>query len=218
MTGRARGRSRGRTRSTQAEPAPRPGAPPSKDEAPQASAAPQVARGRGRAPIQATVAPAASQPPSELSGLGEQMSAMAVSSAGEQRPRKGREDNILRVPRENSIGSYGNKIKLRANFFKVLEKSSFSGFFQYVVSYDPPIESKNLKFMLLKQHAEVLGSVRAFDGMILYLPKSLPEMETKLMSTRKSDDTSVQITIRFTNEVPFDSPTTLHLLNTIFKR
>lgn len=218
MTGRARGRSRGRARSTQAEPAPRPGAPPSKDEAPQASAPPQVARGRGRAPLQATVAPAPTQPPSELASLGEKMSAMAVGSAGEQRPRRGMEDNILKVPRENSTGAFGNSIKLRANFFKVLEKSSFAGFFQYVVSYDPPIESKNLKFMLLKEHANVLGSVRAFDGMILFLPKRLPEMETRLMSTRKNDQTSVEITIRLTNEVPFDSPTTLQLLNIIFRR
>ena len=219
MTGRARGRSRGRARSTQAESAPRPGAPPSREEAPQVSAAPQVARGRGRAPTQATVAAApVQQPTSELSGLGEQVSAMSIGSTGEQRPRREREDSILKVGRDSAKGGFGKKMRLRANFFKVLEKSSFQGFFQYMVSYDPPIESKRLKFILLKQHAEVLGSVRAFDGMILFLPKKLPELETKLMSTLKKEETSVEITIKLTNEVPFNSPTTMQILNVIFRR
>jgi len=216
MTGRARGRSRGRARSTQAEPAPRPGAPPSSEEAPQPAAAPQVARGRGRAPMQ--TAPAPSSATSELSGLGEKMSGMTVSAPGEQRPRRDKEESFLKVKRESATGTYGHGIKLRANFFKVLKKNSFKGFFQYMVAYDPPIESKNLKFMLLKDHAETLGTVRAFDGMILFLPKRLEKEETVLTSIRRRDNEPVRITIRLTNEIPFDSPTTLQVLNIIFRR
>ena len=216
MTGRARGRSRGRARSTQAEPAPRPGAPPSSEEAPQPAAAPQVARGRGRAPMQ--TAPAPSSATSELSGLGEKMSGMTVSAPGEQRPRRDKEESFLKVKRESATGTYGGRIKLRANFFKVLKKNSFKGFFQYMVAYDPPIESKNLKFMLLKDHAETLGTVRAFDGMILFLPKRLEKEETVLTSIRRRDNEPVRITIRLTNEIPFDSPTTLQVLNIIFRR
>lgn len=226
MTGRARGRSRARSRSAQAEPAARPGMPPSSGETAQA-APQQVARGRGRAPTQVAAAPQAAatpqvvKPQSELAGLSEQMSAVQVAPPGEQRPQRFVGDDSLVTKPENVtdlIGSFGAKINLRANFFKLVEKSTFSGFFQYNVSYNPPIESKNLKFMLLKQHAEVLGSVRAFDGLILFLPKRLPELETKLISTRKYDESQVEITIKLTNEVPFGSQTTLQLLNIIFRR
>ena len=222
MTGRARGRSRGRARSTQAEPATRPGAPPSREEAPQAAAPPQVARGRGRAPTQPAAAAAAAAPAKqELAHLGEQMAGMSVGAAEEQRPQRHvGDDSLVTKPKNvtDIVGAFGKNIKLFTNFFKLVGKPKFNGFFQYNVSYDPPIESKNLKFMLLKQHADVLGTVRAFDGLILFLPMKLPEVETKLMSTRKYDDSTVEVTIKFTNEVPFGSQTTLQLLNIIFRR
>ena len=226
MTGRARGRSRGRARAAQAaEPAPRPGAPPTREEAPQAAPAPQVARGRGRASAQVSAAAPPKQQ-TEVSKLGEQMSTMAVGGtaaggAAEERPQRGvTEDSLVTKPANVAeiTGSYGRQLKVRTNYFRLIQHADFQGFFQYQVKYNPPIESRNLKFMLLKDHAELLGTVRAFDGMILYLPHRLPEIETKLMSTRRSDGSSVEITIKFTNEFPFNSPTTMQLLNIIFRR
>eukprot|EP00795_Rhopilema_esculentum_P015072 gene15072-6238_t len=220
MTGRARGRSRGRARAVQAEPAPVPGAPSSLEEAPQVPTQ-KVARGRGRAPTQAP--PAATPQPSELKRLGEQVAEMKVSggASAEERPYRGGDDGGL-VTRPSNIsettGSFGRPISLKTNYFVLGTGSKFTGFFQYMVSYNPPIESRNLKFMLLKDHSELLGTVRAFDGMILYLPKKLPDLETKLMSTRRSDGSSVEITIKFTNEFPFSSPRTIQLLNIIFRR
>ena len=216
MTGRARGRSRGRSRTTAQEPAPRPGAVPSREEAPQA---PQVARGRGRAP--AAVPAAAVPPQAAASGVAQvtaQMAAVSVEKP-EQRPEMSViEQPKMPVKKASPLGSYGARLNLRTNYFKLIQKPNFSGFFQYQVTFNPHLESPKLKGSLLKDHAEILGSVRAFDGMVLYLPKKLPELETKLMSTLRRDETSVEITIKYTNQFPFKSPTTIQLMNVIFRR
>lgn len=237
MTGRARGRSRGRARAAQAaEPAPRPGAPPTREEAPQVAPAPHVARGRGRGAAQAAVAAPPPQQQADVSKLGEKMSAMAVGGAAgggaagggaagggaaEERPQRGvSEESLVTKPANVAelTGSYGRQLKVRTNYFRLIQHADFQGFFQYQVKYTPEIESRNLKFMLLKDHAELLGTVRAFDGMILYLPHQLPELETTLMSTRRSDGSSVEIKIKYTNKFPFNSPTTMQLLNILFRR
>ena len=63
-----------------------------------------------------------------------------------------------------------------SNFFR-LETASQWMLYQYHVDYSPPIESRKLKIALLVSHAELLGKVRAFDGMILYLPRRLQEQK-----------------------------------------
>ncbi len=214
MTGRARGRSRGRARAgQQQEPAPRPGAPPA-EEAPQA---PPAARGRGRAPAAAAPAPTPVQQ-QRAPDVAQVTRKMAEVTTEEQAPRgfaqlETRPSNIS-VTR----GDAGVPVQLRTNYFRLIQMPKFDGFYQYAVSFNPPIESRKLRFMLLKDHAEMLGSVRAFDGMILYLPMRLPETETRVVSVTKRDQTSVEIIIKFTNHIPFNSPTTLTLMSIIFRR
>ena len=39
----------------------------------------------------------------------------------------------------------------------------------------PVIESKNMRFQLLNEHRPIIGNTRAFDGVILYLPKKITD-------------------------------------------
>lgn len=49
-----------------------------------------------------------------------------------------------------------------------------TGLFEYHVDFDPELESIKFKKHLLREHGEILGSIRMFDGAKLYLPFALP--------------------------------------------
>ena len=90
--------------------------------------------------------------------------------------------------------------------------------YQYNVSYSPEIDNKKVRVAMINGQSELLGSPRAFDGMVLFMPRRLPETVTKVTTHRKSDDSAVEITITLTNELPPDSPSCLQLYNIIFRR
>lgn len=72
-----------------------------------------------------------------------------------------------------SSGTTGSPIQLTANFFRILSRPEWV-LYQYHVDYKPPMESRRLRSALLFQHEEALGSVRSFDGAVLFLPCRLP--------------------------------------------
>ena len=41
--------------------------------------------------------------------------------------------------------------------------------------FSPPIESRNMRFGMLKEHADLIGKTKAFDGATLFLPHRLPK-------------------------------------------
>jgi aubergine-like protein len=90
--------------------------------------------------------------------------------------------------------------------------------YQYNVSYSPEVDNKKVRVAMINGQKDLLGSPRAFDGMVLFMPKKLPDPVTKVVTHRKSDDSAVEITITLTNEVPSNSPSCLQLYNIIFKR
>jgi aubergine-like protein len=63
---------------------------------------------------------------------------------------------------------------LKGNFFKLAYDAEWR-MYQYHVDFNPPVENKKMKSALLMSHRELIGDVRAFDGMILYLPHRLPQ-------------------------------------------
>ena len=71
---------------------------------------------------------------------------------------------------------------------------------------------------MINGQGDLLGRPRAFDGMILFMPKKLPETVTKVITHRKSDNSPVEITITLTNEIPENSPLGLQVYNVIFRR
>ena len=86
------------------------------------------------------------------------------------------------------------------------------------MSYSPEVDNKRVRMAMINGQRELLGEARAFDGMVLFMPKKLPDPVTKVVTHRKSDDSAVEITITLTNEMPPDSPQCLHFYNIMFKR
>lgn len=65
-----------------------------------------------------------------------------------------------------------------ANYIPV--KCSKEGQYQYAVSFNPDVHSKNMRFKLLYAQSAVIGETRNFDGSILFLPHKLPEQVSQV--------------------------------------
>lgn len=111
-------------------------------------------------------------------------------------------------------GTAGKPTSLSCNFIPIrfVEQKVY----QYHVSFSPEIDSRKERCRLLSAHRELLGSARAFDGSILFLPKQLEGPATVLESERKTDGSKVTVTVTLTRTVPPDD--CLQLLNIIFRR
>lgn len=225
-----RGVGRGRSRGLGAPGARRPGEPAATTPT---SSQPLVGRGRGRAapslqqqlpqqppPQQPPAAPAAAaavaataQPPTK------QMEKMEIGSREKRQERGIRYSEPHTRPQHiaDKRGTSGQTVNVFSNYV-VLKNRPGGAIYQYNVSYNPPVESKGLRIGLLKDHEEsLIGKTRAFDGMILYLPKRLPKDVVEVVSQTK-DGQNITITIKLTNELSASSPICLQLLNITFRR
>ncbi|XP_051887860.1 piwi-like protein 1 [Pristis pectinata] len=217
MTGRARSRARGRARVPEASsqplaPRPMPSAVPS--TIPVSVWEPElVGRGRQRGPP---------------GGLGRKE--VEVVSAGfkelslMERGGRRRDFHDLGVNtrmamehvRESKAGVSGSVIHLITNFIRLISRPQWV-LYQYHVDYNPQMESRRLRTVLLFMHDKVLGRTRVFDGTLLFLPKKLEERVTELFSQTR-DGQNVKVTVTLTNELPPTSPTCLHFYNIVFRR
>ncbi|KAK3090400.1 hypothetical protein FSP39_011581 [Pinctada imbricata] len=111
-------------------------------------------------------------------------------------------------------GSDGRAVNLSGNYIRL--KCLNPGVYQYHVSFQPNIDSKNMRFKMMTEHVNVIGSTKAFDGAILYLPIRLKDQETKLTSKRLTDGAMITITVRLTKVVPPEQCVPLY--NIIFRR
>jgi len=71
--------------------------------------------------------------------------------------------------------------------------------YQYHVTFNPEVESRNGRFKLMKQLGSTLGPVKAFDGMILYLPIKLPDPVTVANAKREHDGVPIEVRIQLTS-------------------
>ena len=53
---------------------------------------------------------------------------------------------------------------------------------EYEVRFSPPVDSVDERHKLMRQHREVLGPTKTFDGICLYLPEKMDADETSLDS------------------------------------
>ena len=118
---------------------------------------------------------------------------------------------------DSKQGFSGCRIILMSNHL-VLKNRPGKAIYQYNVGYNPPIESKRLRFILLRDHQDsLLGNAKVFDGMVMYLPHKLPNEVTEVVS-KTNDGETIKITIKLTNELSANSPNALQLLNVLYKR
>jgi len=71
-------------------------------------------------------------------------------------------------------GTAGGSIGVLSNFFQLKQAPDFH-MFQYHVDFSPDIENKNMRQRLVKEHRELLGKARAFDGMLLFMARKLEQ-------------------------------------------
>ncbi|KAE8573998.1 Putative Argonaute 3 [Halyomorpha halys] len=114
-------------------------------------------------------------------------------------------------------GSFGREISVGVNYVK-LKVEKGKGLFQYDVQYDPPVESRSLKFGILNSVKDVIGDTKLFDGMVLYLPFKLNQKVTILKTTVAHDNSVVTVKITFTKERKLGDPEAIHLYNVLFRR
>ena len=230
-----RGRARGRARAVPPASAPRPPdqpvVPPTQPHSipptpvSQQESEPSVGRsqrGRGTSVEQQAVpGPSPSSgssgaaTPSITTGMGGlKIGSETGSSRG---PRRMSDDLTTRPEGFDKRGTCGQMVKVCSNFFELTQKPTCQ-IYQYTVSYDPEIDNKRFRSKLLYEHAPIIGTARVFDGMTLYIPHQLPDESTTLVSKRTSDDTDIQITVKFTNQLLANSPASLQLYNIIFRK
>ena len=129
-------------------------------------------------------------------------------------------DKLSLEPVKNVVsyqGDSGASVPLRANCIYLRYKNS-GGISQYSVTFHPLIDSRNMKFILLNQHREIIGSTKAFDGSVLYLPKKLLNDKTKLLSKRLTDNADIEITINFVKCIDPSSSFLIPFYSTVLRR
>lgn len=84
------------------------------------------------------------------------------------------------------------------------------GVFEYEVRFEPNIHAETLRRQLIRQHENVLGRTRLFDGMTLALPFKLPDQVTSLSSKNENDGTAVQLTLIYKRQKKFSECKTLY--------
>ncbi|KAI5622106.1 piwi-like protein 1, partial [Silurus asotus] len=123
---------------------------------------------------------------------------------------------LMEHVKESKTGLSGSPIELRANYLRLLSRPEWV-LFQYHVNFNPPVESRRMRFALLNNHGDILGKAKTFDGAILFLPHRLDNNETVLWTESHSKE-KIQITITLTNELPPSSPVCMQFYNIIFRR
>lgn len=111
-------------------------------------------------------------------------------------------------------GSAGTPNPMCVNFIGF--KSKKEAAFQYSVSFNPPIESKNMRFGMLNEHRDIIGKTKAFDGSTLFLPNRLPEPQMKLQSKRITDGATIELTLTLVKVL--DPTQCIQLYNIVLRR
>ncbi|XP_069817070.1 piwi-like protein 1 [Dendropsophus ebraccatus] len=214
MSGRARARARGRASQEPAAKSPgQPVVPGPQPTQPGSGDAERV--GRGRAAAVAVVR----NPEAGASGVSAGFQDLSIGERGGRR----RDFNDIGVctrqmiehVKESKTGVSGRSIQLCTNYVKFINRPQWL-LYQYHVDYNPQMEARSMRLALLYQHEELIGKARAFDGMVLFLPKRLNKVNEVVSRTRSGED--VKITITLTNELPPTSPTCFHFYNIIFRK
>ncbi|MBN3310147.1 PIWL2 protein, partial [Amia calva] len=112
-------------------------------------------------------------------------------------------------------GLKGSPLTLASNHIAI--SCNNEAVFQYHVTFSPSVESRGMRFGMLKDHAAVTGDVIAFDGSILYLPIKLKEV-IHLKSERRTDNQEIDIKIQMTKILPPNSDLCLPFYNVVLRR
>ncbi|XP_064458074.1 piwi-like protein 1 [Ornithodoros turicata] len=114
-------------------------------------------------------------------------------------------------------GKSGKPVPVEVNYVR-LETMPGMGVYEYHVDFNPPMDSKNVRFQLIRSDpvVEAIGRTKVFDGAKLYLPVKLPNKVTSIGSQLRSDGSAVMVHIKFVKKTPPSQ--CVHLYNVLFKK
>ncbi|XP_015904269.2 piwi-like protein Ago3 [Parasteatoda tepidariorum] len=122
---------------------------------------------------------------------------------------------------ELTIGQYkgtsGTPLRMEVNYVR-LKALPGKGIYEYHVSFEPTVDSKNMKFKLMKDPkvVEIIGPTKTFDGSKLYLPLRLDMSPMVVDVNMPTDNSLVNVSIKLIKKSSFCD--CLHLYNLIFKQ
>jgi len=112
-------------------------------------------------------------------------------------------------------GTEGKMINMSANYLRMdLEKDK--GVYEYEVRYEPRTDNRDQRFRLLNQHREVIGGVKVFDGVKLYLPQKVDIGPMTSVHTETGEQ--VQVSLHFKRECKPNDRNVIQLYNILFGR
>ncbi|KAG5670554.1 hypothetical protein PVAND_000808 [Polypedilum vanderplanki] len=90
-----------------------------------------------------------------------------------------------------------------------------SGVFEYEVRFQPEIDNMRLRGKYLAQLKDVIGSIKTFDGVTLYLPKKLEENNIEITTSLEGGE---EVKIKFIFRRQKRLAECVHLYNVLFER
>lgn len=90
-----------------------------------------------------------------------------------------------------------SRLTLAANYIRL--RCLNAGVYQYHVSFSPQVDSKNMRFKMMSELKDVIGTTKAFDGSILYLPLKLPNQVSSTLGTVSFSYNDVTSNLPFNN-------------------
>lgn len=107
-------------------------------------------------------------------------------------------ETVQTVEREpvKRMGTKGTPVQLMTNYIRIACDTD-RGLYEYEVRFNPEVDSKVARSKYINQHREVIGNAKTFDGVKLFLPKKLPNVETILQSENEVDGHTVTIRLMY---------------------
>ncbi|KAG8178643.1 hypothetical protein JTE90_010554 [Oedothorax gibbosus] len=114
-------------------------------------------------------------------------------------------------------GESGQRLNLEVNYV-YLKTPAGKGIYEYHVDFQPLVDSKQMKFKLMGDPTirEVIGSVKTFDGMKLYLPLKLEPSPMCFSVQMPTDQSLVTVTLKLVKKSL--SSDLIHLYNLLFRK
>lgn len=94
------------------------------------------------------------------------------------------------------MGTKGTPVQLMTNYIRIACDPD-RGLYEYEVRFSPEVDSKMARSKYVNQHREVIGNAKTFDGVKLFLPQKLPNVETILQSENPVDGHEVTIRLLY---------------------
>jgi hypothetical protein len=125
------------------------------------------------------------------------------------------EEDYNDAPTVLKHGKCGEKFNSLTNCIMVKCDKNF-GVFDYEVRFQPEVDNVRLRGKYLSQLKDVLGNVRTFDGVTLYLPIKLEDNVTELTTAAVDDGGEINVKIIFRRQARLGE--CVHLYNVLFER